>query len=135
MYLPSMGKFILFTWLATFGKFRIVTVNVNHRFKHMNHICRNKSTIISLNLSFNKNYRGIMLLFNHIQKRNEVEIDWGCPRGVMVKAMDCGIVRKRVRTPVVLLRSLSGKYPWKNYEPPYPPSYGLNSTTTVLLGE
>ena len=42
---------------------------------------------------------------------------------------------KRVRTPVALLRSLSGKYPWERYEPPYPPSYGLNSTTTVLLGE
>ena len=27
------------------------------------------------------------------------------------------------------------KYPWERYEPPYPPSYGLNSTTTVLLGE
>ena len=50
----------------------------------------------------------------------------GCPRGVMVKAMDCGIA---------LLRSLSGKYSWKRYELPYPPSYGLNSTTTVLLGE
>ena len=36
---------------------------------------------------------------------------------------------------VALLRSLSGKYPWERYEPPYPPSYGLNSTTTVLLGE
>ena len=43
--------------------------------------------------------------------------------------------RTRVRTPVALLRSLSGKYPWERYEPPYPPSYGLNSTTTVLLGE
>ena len=42
---------------------------------------------------------------------------------------------KRVRTPVAILRSLSGKYPWERYEPPYPPSYGLNSTTTVLLGE
>ena len=42
---------------------------------------------------------------------------------------------KRVRTPVTLLRSLSDKYPWERYEPPYPPSYGLNSTTTVLLGE
>ena len=41
----------------------------------------------------------------------------------------------RVRTPVTLLRSLSGKYPWARYEPPYPPSYGLDSTTTVLLGE
>ena len=58
----------------------------------------------------------------------------GCPRGVMVKVMDYGI-SKRVRTPVALLRSLSDKYPWERYEPPYPPSYGLNSTTTVLLGE
>ena len=42
---------------------------------------------------------------------------------------------KRVHIPVALLRLLSGKYPWERYEPPYPPSYGLNSTTTVLLGE
>ena len=41
----------------------------------------------------------------------------------------------RVRIPVALLRSLSGKYPWERYKPSYPPSYGLNSTTTVLLGE
>ena len=41
----------------------------------------------------------------------------------------------RVRTPVALLRSLSGKYPWERYEPPYSLSYGLNSTSTVLLGE
>ena len=34
-----------------------------------------------------------------------------------------------------LLHSLWGKCPWERYEPPYPPSYGLNSTTTVLLGE
>ena len=32
---------------------------------------------------------------------------------------------------LVILRSLSGKYPWERYEPPYPPSYGLNCTTTV----
>ena len=37
-----------------------------------------------------------------------------------------------VRTPVMLLRLLSGKYSYERYEPPYPPSYGLNSTTTVL---
>ena len=39
----------------------------------------------------------------------------------------------RVRSPVLLLCSLSGKYPWERYEPPYPSRYGLNST--VLLGE
>ena len=42
---------------------------------------------------------------------------------------------KRVHTPVALLRPLSGKYPGERYEPPYPSSYGLNSTPTVLLGE
>ena len=41
----------------------------------------------------------------------------------------------QVRTPVVLLHSLSGKYSLERYEPPYHPSYGLNSTTTILLGE
>ena len=40
--------------------------------------------------------------------------------------------RKRVRIPVALFGSLSVKYPWERYEPSYPPSYGLNSTTTVL---
>ena len=53
----------------------------------------------------------------------------------MVKAMDLRNRSTRVRTPVAQLRSLSGKYPWERYEPPYPPSYGINSTTTVLLGE
>ena len=56
----------------------------------------------------------------------------GCPRGVMVKAMDCGIVVSKF---VLQSRSLSGKYHWERYERPYPPSYGLNSTTTDLLGK
>ena len=51
-----------------------------------------------------------------------------CSRGLRNRS-------KWVRTPVAPLRSLSGKYPWERYEPPYPPSYGLNSTTTVLLGK
>ena len=42
---------------------------------------------------------------------------------------------KRVRTPVALLRSLSGNYPWERHEPPYPPNYELNSTNTFRLGE
>ena len=59
----------------------------------------------------------------------------GCSHGVMVKAMDCGIVVSEFVLQSQLLHSLSGKCPWERYEPPYPPSYGLNSTTTVLLGE
>ena len=41
----------------------------------------------------------------------------------------------QVHTPVALLCSLSGKYPWESYEPPYPPSYRFNNNTTVFLGE
>ena len=40
----------------------------------------------------------------------------------------------RVRNPVELLRSLSDKYHWKGMNSPHLPSYGLHSTTTVLLG-
>ena len=58
-----------------------------------------------------------------------------CPRGVMVKSDGLRNRSKRVRTPVTLLRLLSSKYPWERYESPYPPGYGLNSTTIVLLGE
>ena len=76
-----------------------------------------------------------MLFSKETKKNKNKNKSWDCPRGVMVKAIDCRIVRKRVRTPVALLRSLSDKYPWERYEPPYPPSYGLNSTTTILLGE
>ena len=58
--------------------------------------------------------------------RDNLIFEAGCPCGVMVKAMDGRII-------VALLHSLTGTYPWERYEPPYPPSYGLNSTTTVLL--
>ena len=34
-----------------------------------------------------------------------------CPRGVMVKAMDCRIVVREFDTPAALLHSLSDKYP------------------------
>ena len=44
---------------------------------------------------------------------------------------DC--ISHSTNTLVALLRSLSGKYPWERYEPPYPSSYGLNSIPTVLL--
>ena len=46
------------------------------------------------------------------------------PRGVMVKALGCGIV---VSEFLLVALSLSGKYPWERYELPYPSSYGLNS--------
>ena len=59
----------------------------------------------------------------------------GGPRGVMVKAMDCGIVVSEF-----ILQSRYCVHFWTNtlgkgVNLPYPPSYGLNSTTTVLLGE
>ena len=41
----------------------------------------------------------------------------GCPRGVMVKAMNCGIVVRWVRTPVALLRSLRANTLGKGMNP------------------
>ena len=40
---------------------------------------------------------------------------------------------KCVRSPVELLRSLSDSYPSKRYEPPYPPSYAVNTTSIVFF--
>ena len=59
----------------------------------------------------------------------------GCPRGVMVKAMDCGIIVSKFELQLRYYVHFWAKYPWERYEPSYPPSYGLNSSTTVLLGE
>ena len=70
---------------------------------------------------------GTWFIFLNIYSRSNKR---GCPCGVMVKAMGCGIIVSEF-----LLQSLLGKYPWERYEPTYPPNYGLNSTTTVLLGE
>ena len=53
----------------------------------------------------------------------------------MVKAMDCGIVVSEFILQSRYYVHFWTKYPWESYEPPYPSSYGLNSTTTVLLGE
>ena len=80
---------------------------------------------------YSTNLLQILILYLVITEIFFLYLPRGCPRGVMVKSMDCGIIVSEF----ALLHSLSGKYPWERYEPPYPPSYGLNSTTTVLLGE
>ena len=55
---------------------------------------------------------------------------WGCPCDVIFKAMACGSVVSEF-----VLQSRICVHFRERYEPPNPPSYGLNSTTTVLLGE
>ena len=82
-----------------------------------------------------------LLLFS---ANNSTVVQW-------LKAMDCGIrvsefklklryyeFKLKLRyyefkLKVTLLRSLLDKYPWERYEFTYPPSYGLNSTTTAPL--
>ena len=44
-------------------------------------------------------------------------------------------LNKETKPNLDMSQSLSDLYPWERYEPPYPPSYGLNGTTTVLQGE
>ena len=56
----------------------------------------------------------------------------GCPRGVMVKALDSGIVVSEFVLQSRYYVHFRANTLGKGIEPPYPPSYGLNSTTTVL---
>ena len=58
----------------------------------------------------------------------------GCPRGVML-AMDCGIVVSEFFLQSRYYVHFGTNTLGKSIEHPSPPSYGLNSTTTVLLGE
>ena len=58
-----------------------------------------------------------------------------CPRGVMVKVMDCGIVVSEFVLQSRYYVHFRANTLGKGMNPPYPPSYGLNSTATVLLGE
>ena len=67
------------------------------------------------------------------RKDNILRLIWGCPRGVMVKALDCGIVVREFVLQSRYYVHFLANTPWERYEPPYPPSYGLNSTTTILL--
>ena len=64
-----------------------------------------------------------------------LDVRGGCPRGVMVKAMDCGIVVREFVLQSRYYVHFRANTLGKGMNPPYPPSYGLNSTTTVLLGE
>ena len=50
----------------------------------------------------------------------------------MVKELNSGIVVLEFWTPAALSYSLSDKYSWETYDPPFPPIDGLNSTTTLL---
>ena len=56
-----------------------------------------------------------------------------CPRSIMVKSLDCGILVSEFEFHSRFLRSLSDKYLWERHELPYSSSHGLNSTTTVIL--
>ena len=59
----------------------------------------------------------------------------GCPRGVVVKVMDNGIVIGEFIFQLSYYIHFLANTLGKGMKPPYPPSYGLNSTTIVVLGE
>ena len=74
-----------------------------------------------------KKIKSFVILKKRKKKRGEhsIFILGECPCGVMVKAMDSEIIVSEFKLQLHY-------YVWERYEPPYPPSYGLNSTTTVL---
>ena len=51
----------------------------------------------------------------------------------MVKALDCRVVVSEFELQSCDYVSFLTNTLGKGYEPPYPPSYGLNSVTAVLL--
>ena len=57
----------------------------------------------------------------------------GCPPGVMMKAMDSRIVGSKFELQSCYYDHFRTNTFGERYEPPYPPSYGLNSITAVLL--
>ena len=58
---------------------------------------------------------------------------WGCLHGVMVKALACRILVSKFELQLrYYVRSRTNTL-GKGMNPPYPPSYGLNSITAVLL--
>ena len=59
----------------------------------------------------------------------------GCPRGVIVKAMDFGIVVSEFVLQSRYYVHFRANTLGKGIEPPYAPSYGLNSPNTVPLRE
>ena len=59
----------------------------------------------------------------------------GCLRGVMVKAMDCGIVVSEFVLQMHYYVHFRANTLGKGMNQPYAPAYGLNSTTIILLGE
>ena len=57
----------------------------------------------------------------------------GCSRGVMVKALVCGIAVNEFELQSCYYVHFRTNSHGKGMTPPNPPSYGLNSTTAILL--
>ena len=51
----------------------------------------------------------------------------GYPHVVIVKALDCRIVVSEFDLNSRYYVHFQSKYPWKKYDPPYTPIYGLNA--------
>ena len=62
-------------------------------------------------------------------------IHFQCPRGVMVKAMDCGLVVSEFVLQSRYYLHFRANTLWNGMNPTYPSSCWVNSTTTVLLSE
>ena len=63
-----------------------------------------------------------------------ISLSGGCPHGVMVKALDCGIVVSEFELQSCYYVHSRANTLAKGINPSYPPSDRLNSTTTVGFG-
>ena len=78
---------------------------------------------------------GVMAKEGYFRLTRSPELKEGCPRGVRVKATDCGIVVSEFVLQSRYYVHFRVNTLWERYDPSYPPSYELNSSTTVLQGE
>ena len=71
----------------------------------------------------------------YLHANTHIQTYTGCPRSVMVRAMDCGIVVREFVLQSRYYVHFRANTLGKDMNPTYPSSYRLNSTTTILLGE
>ena len=73
-----------------------------------------------------------LLIHNHNHNINDTILIRVCPCGVMVNAVDCGIVVNGFELQSRYYVNFRANTLGEKYKPPYPPSYGLDNTTSVL---
>ena len=121
-------------------EFALFSVTLHHINDNVRFLSLKPGQCIPTDRTYQTKIRGAFNMFpDFFVRAFKIVVDsWkcrGCPRGVIVKAMDCGIVVREFVLQSRYYVHFRANTLGKGMKPLYPPIYGLNSTTTVLLGE